>query len=92
MHLTKLIAASHLLAVAQAVTPPYEQCDSYSPPEEALEAARHLQEGEHLSQSQSASQRRSRSEGLIIPTYLHVVESEELAGFVTDKMLNDQVC
>ncbi|KAL6360586.1 hypothetical protein LRP88_06292 [Fusarium phalaenopsidis] len=32
-----------------------------------------------------------RAEGLIISTYLHVVESEAQAGFVTDQMLADQV-
>ena len=38
-----------------------------------------------------ASAKRADNAGLIIPTYLHVVESAERQGTVTAKMLGDQV-
>lgn len=66
-------------------------CGSSEPPEEATNAARLLH-----SQSLSLGQVSRRAQGktnetLVIPTYVHIVETEADAGFVTEKMLDDQV-
>jgi hypothetical protein len=66
-------------------------CGSSEPPEEAVNAAR-LLHGESLRlRGFPAPAERQLDEILVIPTYLHIVETEEDSGFVTEKMLSDQV-
>lgn len=69
------------------------RCGSEAPEPEALSAGRNLQ---HLQRREdpdiSYHALSKRDEGLLIPTYLHVVESEDKAGFVTDVMIDAQVC
>jgi formate-dependent phosphoribosylglycinamide formyltransferase (GAR transformylase) len=67
-------------------------CGSTNPPEEALEAAQSLGIGKRdISTHSRSSAYRQREKGIVIPTYLHVIESKKKAGTVTDKMINDQV-
>lgn len=82
-----------LLAVLNLASGPASaSCGSNNPPEEALEAARSLDIDRQSTGMQVRSAlHNSPREGFVIPTYLHVVESKEKAGLVTDKMLHDQV-
>ncbi|KAF5268263.1 hypothetical protein FOXYS1_849 [Fusarium oxysporum] len=81
-----------LLAVLNLASGPASaSCGSNNPPEEALEAARSLDIDRQSTGMQVRSAlHNSPREGFVIPTYLHVVESKEKAGLVTDKMLHDQ--
>lgn len=68
-------------------------CGSSEPPPEALDVARGFQTARRArAEDGSSSAGVNRTETLVISTYVHVVETEEDAGFVTDQMLEDQVC
>lgn len=64
-----------------------EKCGSSYPEPEALEAAAGLRDAQR---AEGILQRRD-GEGLLIKTYVHVVEDTRNAGFVTDGMITDQV-
>ncbi|KAJ4122815.1 hypothetical protein NW768_010260 [Fusarium equiseti] len=67
-------------------------CGSSSPPQEALEAAQSVDMGKRdISIEDGSSKHRQQKKGLVISTYLHVIESKKKAGTVTDKMINDQM-
>ncbi|KAF4460336.1 metalloprotease 1 [Fusarium albosuccineum] len=91
MELKSILASLFAAALAGQVAA-QGQCGSARPASEAVKAARAMRSAQRAEES---NEKRSivskRAEGLIIPTYLHVVESEEQAGFVTDKMLDDQM-
>lgn len=74
-----------LAIVSQAAA--REKCGSSVPEPEALEAAAGLRDAQR---AEGVLQRRD-GEGLLITTYVHVVEDTRNAGFVTDGMINDQV-
>lgn len=74
-----------LAFVSQAAA--HEKCGSSDPEPEALEAAARLRDAQR---AEGALQRRD-GEGLLITTYVHVVEDAKNAGFVTDGMITDQV-
>ncbi|RSM18329.1 hypothetical protein CDV31_002848 [Fusarium ambrosium] len=81
-----LAASSFPLGLAQ------HQCGSVRPAREAVKAARSMRAAQRAEASNDQpSTLERRAEGLIISTYLHVVESEAQAGFVTDQMLADQM-
>lgn len=65
-----------------------EKCGSSEPEPEALEAAARLRDAQR---AEGAPLRRRDGEGLLITTYVHVVEDTQTAGFVTDGMITDQV-
>lgn len=68
------------------------QCDSTEPETEAIRATHDMRTAQPAEQSTGKRSSLScRAEGLRISTYLHVVESEDKAGFVTGKMLEGQV-
>ncbi|RSL49190.1 hypothetical protein CEP54_012575 [Fusarium duplospermum] len=75
---------------AIAVHPPLQPCGSGNPPDETLEAARSLTKRHASTESRSATSQHV-SKGIVVPTYLHVIESKKKAGLVTDEMLHDQV-
>lgn len=67
-------------------------CGVGAPDSEALGVAQQLQASSRRERAKIARSVASRQdEGLIIPTYFHVIESEDKAGFVTDRMLDAQV-
>lgn len=74
-----------LAIVSQAAA--REKCGSSEPEPEALEAAAGLRDAQRA----EGALRRRDGEGLIITTYVHVVEDTQNAGFVTDGMITDQV-
>lgn len=65
------------------------QCGSEKPAPEALVAARRLHAEHEAAQNAGLSKR--ADDGLVISTYLHVVETQAEAGYVTYAMLEDQV-
>ncbi|KAI9152327.1 Epoxide hydrolase srdG [Paramyrothecium foliicola] len=67
----------------------HDLCGSTLPPDEARDAARSLQLSRH--EARSLDNFGLRNGNLLISTYVHVIESEQDIGFVTDKMLNDQL-
>lgn len=78
----------------------YDKCGSSYPasyPEpEALEAAARLRDAQRAEGGVALRRRQDDGEeeeedGLLITTYVHVVEDQLRAGFVTDEMINDQV-
>lgn len=75
-----------LAIVSQAAA--REKCGSSEPEPEALEAAARLRDARR---AEGAPLRRRDGEGLLITTYVHVVEDTRNAGFVTDGMITDQV-
>lgn len=66
-----------------------EKCGSGDPEPEALEAAARLRDAQRA-EGDGLLYRRD-GEGLLITTYVHVVEDTQHAGFVTDVMISDQV-
>lgn len=74
-----------LALVSQAAA--REKCGSSDPDPEALEAAARLRDAQRA----EGALRRRDGEGLLITTYVHVVEDTKNAGFVTDGMITDQV-
>lgn len=77
-----LISAT--LAVSQSVP---RQCGQGDPTPELRELARAMQAAPVAVQAVDEAV----DETLVIPTYLHVVESADRKGTVTTKMLDDQV-
>ncbi|KAK2007129.1 metalloprotease 1, partial [Colletotrichum eremochloae] len=76
--------ATASLGVAQ------ERCGSENPDLEAYRAAVSLRAAQRA-EGVSGQFLARRAEGLLITTYLHVIEDEEHRGFVTDKMIDDQM-
>lgn len=76
------------LALVSRSAVAYEKCGSSDPEPEALEAAARLRDAQR---AEGAVRRREDGEGLLITTYVHVVEDQAHAGFVTDGMITDQV-
>ncbi|KAF9873292.1 metalloprotease mep1 [Colletotrichum karsti] len=66
-----------------------EQCGSNFPEPEAVEAASALRAAQR-SQGFPSNFLGKRADGLLITTYLHVVEDEAHAGFVTEQMIDNQ--
>lgn len=66
-----------------------DKCGSSYPEPEALEAATRLRDAQRA--EGALRRRRDDGEGLLITTYVHVVEDTQHAGFVTDVMITDQV-
>jgi hypothetical protein len=88
MHLSRFLLSSLLAACVQGQA----LCGSSEPPEEAIDAARLLQHSKSLPGGHVSPRAPGRTnETLVIPTYVHIVESEADVGFVTQKMLDDQV-
>ncbi|KAL3299882.1 metalloprotease 1 [Colletotrichum asianum] len=85
MRLTTLLADSIALATIAHVTA-QEECGSNFPEPEAIQAASSLRSA-HRAEGFSSSFLGKRAEGLLIPTYLHVVEDEAHAGFM--RVLNE---
>lgn len=79
--------AGGLALVSQAAAA-RDKCGSSDPEPEALEAAARLRDAQR---AEGALRRRDDGEGLLITTYVHVVEDTANAGFVTDGMITDQV-
>ncbi|KAK1624599.1 metalloprotease 1 [Colletotrichum phormii] len=71
-------------AMAQA------ECGSEQPGPEVYEAAVTLRAAQSADELSSLFLNK-RAEGLLVSTYLHVVEDEAHRGFVTDTMINDQM-
>ncbi|TDZ75029.1 Extracellular metalloprotease [Colletotrichum trifolii] len=67
-----------------------DNCGSSNPEPEVIEAASIMRDA-HRSEGFSASFLGKRAEGLVVSTHPHVVEDEAHAGFVTDKMISDQM-
>lgn len=67
-----------------------EKCGSGQPGPEAYEAAVALRAAQRA-EGLSPLFLHKRAEGLLVSTYLHVVEDEAHRGFVTDTMISDQV-
>ncbi|GKT65753.1 metalloprotease 1 [Colletotrichum tofieldiae] len=67
-----------------------EKCGNEEPGPEAYQAAVGLRAAQRA-EGLSASFLSKRTDGLLITTYLHVVEDEAHRGFVMDKMIDDQV-
>ena len=87
---TLLAKYAYLVAlVLQTTAAAYEKCGSSDPEPEALEAAARLRDAQRA--EGAALQRRRDEDGLLITTYVHVVEDQQHAGFVTDGMITDQV-
>lgn len=84
---TILANCAGLVLVSQSAVA-YEKCGSSDPEPEALEAAARLRDAQR---AEGAVRRRQDGEGLLITTYVHVVEDQAHAGFVTDAMITDQV-
>ncbi|KAF6829291.1 metalloprotease 1 [Colletotrichum plurivorum] len=89
MKLKTVFANSARLAIVSRVAA-QEKCGANIPEPEAVEAAWNLRAA-HRAEGFSAGFLSKRAEGLLIPTYLHVVEDAAHAGFVTDKMIDDQM-
>ena len=71
-------------ATLGASQPGLQSCGAGEPSPKLRELARTMRDA-------PASAKRADNAGLVIPTYLHVVESAEREGTVTAKMLEDQV-
>lgn len=84
---TILANCAGLALVSQSAVA-YEKCGSSDPEPEALEAAARLRDAQR---AEGAVRRREDGEGLLITTYVHVVEDQAHTGFVTDGMITDQV-
>jgi hypothetical protein len=70
----------------------YKQCGSELADPASLEVSKKLRNTQRVESSDLGSQSTHlRTDGLLIPTYLHVIESQDKAGFVTDGMLDAQV-
>lgn len=81
MKFSPFIFSAAALGVSQ---PALQKCGVGDPSPELRELARTMQTSlDHVKRDKST---------LVIPTYLHVVESVEREGTVTSKMLEDQVC
>ncbi|KAJ0120080.1 metalloprotease mep1 [Diaporthe amygdali] len=90
MKLGALLVNSACLAfVSQAAA--NEKCGSSEPEPEALQAAAKLRDAQRAEGTPSRAALQRRDEGLLITTYVHVVEDQQHAGFVTDKMIDDQM-
>jgi hypothetical protein len=77
------------LALVSQAAVASQKCGSTDPVPEALEAAAKLRDAQR---TEGAGPRRDvNEEGLLITTYVHVVEDQQHAGFVTDKMIADQI-
>lgn len=76
-----------LAALVSQAAAAHEKCGSGDPEPEALEAAARLRDAQRA----EGALRRRDGEGLLITTYVHVVEDTKNAGFVTDGMITDQV-
>lgn len=86
---TALTSLVRLAVVARVAA--QEKCGANIPEPEAVEAAWNLRAA-HRAEGFSAGFLSKRAEGLLVPTYLHVVEDAAHAGFITGKMIDDQVC
>lgn len=86
---TLLVNSACLAFVSQAAA--NEKCGSSEPEPEALQAAAKLRDAQRAEGTPSRAALQRRDEGLLITTYVHVVEDQQHAGFVTDKMIDDQV-
>jgi len=86
---TLLANCAGLALVSQAAFA-HEKCGSSDPEPEALEAAARLRDAQRAEGS-VLRRRDEGEEGLLITTYVHVVEDQQHAGFVTDVMITDQV-
>lgn len=98
MKLGTLLAncAGLALGLSPAVAAAYEKCGSSYPEPEALEAAARLRDAQRAEggvalRRQEGGGGGGEEDGLLITTYVHVVEDQLRAGFVTDEMVNDQV-
>lgn len=89
MRLNPLVSGIAGLAMVSLATA-QEKCGSEEPAPEAYKAAVGLRAAQRA-EGISAGFLGKREEGLLITTYLHVVEDEAHRGFVTDTMINDQV-
>lgn len=76
------------LALVSQAEAARDKCGSSDPEPEALEAAARLRDAQR---AEGALRRRDDGEGLLITTYVHVVEDTANAGFVTDGMITDQM-
>ncbi|TEA17751.1 Extracellular metalloprotease [Colletotrichum sidae] len=86
--LSVFISSAGLILLARAAG--LDNCGSSNPEPEVIEAASIMRDA-HRSEDFSASFLGKRAEGLVVSTHLHVVEDEAHAGFVTDKMISDQM-
>lgn len=77
------------LALVSQAAGAVEKCGSGNPEPEAFEAAARLRDAQRA-EGDGLLYRRD-GEGLLITTYVHVVEDTQHAGFVTDEMISDQV-
>lgn len=84
-----LLLLAGLALVPQAARA-VEKCGSGNPDPEALEAAARLRDAQRA-EGGGALRHGRDGEGLLITTYVHVVEDTQHAGFVTDVMITDQV-
>ncbi|KXH34201.1 metalloprotease 1 [Colletotrichum nymphaeae SA-01] len=89
MELKSLLMRCAGLATASLVLA-QEKCGSEQPGPEAYGAAVALRAAQRA-EGLSASFLHKRTEGLLVSTYLHVVEDEAHRGFVTDTMISDQM-
>ncbi|WDK22799.1 metalloprotease 1 [Colletotrichum graminicola] len=90
MKFSSLLANAAAVLEMASLAMAQEKCGSEEPGAEAYQAAvslRAVQRAEGLSAYVLAK----RAKGLLIMTYLHVVEDEAHRGFVTDKMIDDQM-
>lgn len=80
-----------LLSLLFSVPTALGWCGSVDPPAEVVAASLKMRD---VSLTRKSHLRRNflakRNDTLVITTYVHIIESEALAGFVTDKMLYDQ--
>lgn len=90
-----MVAPTLSLALLSLLAPGMQAksgCGSIESPPEVLEAAK----GIDLTgpPADLAIRRRAyrHEEGLVIPTYLHVVEGTDAVGYVTEDMIAAQVC
>lgn len=90
MKFRTLLASYAGLALVSQAAVAYEKCGSSDPEAEALEAAAKLRDAQRAEGS-ALHRRDDVDEGLLITTYVHVVEDQQHAGFVTDGMVTDQV-
>lgn len=88
MHSTLFIAILSLSSVVAHS----DWCGSVDPPPEVVDVSRTMQAATHAKKRHLPHNYYSkRIETMLITTYVHIIETEELAGYVTDKMLHDQV-